>query len=285
MENDFKIRGYRSCISSAFYAVTNNLRALTLAHWRMFLLLIVCMSALDVWVQYILPGATYVGFELKRGQMMAACAFAFIVYLVVSSTLMSVINRRTLLWNVVRNIKLIPVNLLMFLVYIVLTVVCSVIYIRCSDNPTRILLFNIFALAALLLVVYFVIALPMSYVNMKYMMEPGAKMRRMFFSSYKAGMRSWGFIFVVLFLAMLCVTMAYSVICVPVLVMQLIQNISSMGMATNGDSAGLPWYFMLLYFVISLCVSFVKIYLQLFLVYAMYYVYQTIECKNEKMIK
>ena len=282
LKNDFKIRGYRSCVSSAFYAVATNLRTLTLAHWRVFLILSVCISALSTWMQTIEPGAAYVGFELKRWQLMAAMTLFVVVNFVLSSALLAVINGRKLSWNVVRGLKLIPVNFVLFLIYIVLTCVCSFIYIRCNDNPAMIPLLNILAIAGLLLIVYFVIALPMAYVNMKYVMEPEVKIRKMFFRSYKTGMRSWGFIFVVVFLSSLCLGVADVAIGMPLYVMQLVYNISSIGMSVNGDNAGLPWYFMSLFFVISLCVTFVRIYLQLFLLYALYYVYQTIECKMKR---
>ena len=111
-------------------------------------------------------------------------------------------------------------------------------------------LLKVLAICFLLMVVIILLIIPIYYAFMQFMIEDG-KLRSTFFPAVKTGFKHWGFLFVVLFVLGLIMSIFISVMMMPVFILT-ISQVSSMKSMAMGDPSGLPAYFSWLYF------SFVK---------------------------
>lgn len=289
---ELKQRGFRSCVATAMRSVFGNLLPLAKDKWKVFAPLAVALAVLHTWLDNISAGMTYVGFEFHGVQFAIITILAVVVYLLLGAGFFAVINRRSLAWNLKRELFLVPVNLLFVILFMIVAVAAGVGITTMHTDPNKVPLLDAILVSMVTLPLFLVFYLPMSYVNCRYMFEPQMKLRRQFGESYGAGMRSWGFIFAASFLAALCCLVMTVVLCLPALVIQVILNVSAYGKAAYGDPVGLPSYFVAIDLVVSLYSSVVYVVMGLFTAYTLYYIYQTvgyrrnmrIERKKQKML-
>lgn len=274
-----KLRGFRSCVSTAIRAVFGNLTELIKENWKMLLPLIVVMAALRTCFDNIMPGMMYVGFEFKGLQLMIISVLSLITYFLAYAVAYSIINKQGVVWNIKRLLWLLPVNIAFAMTFVILGIVAGLIYTYFCKNPAQIPILNIIVVFLLASPIAFIFCLPVTFVNCRYMMEPELKLRKSFGESYAAGMRNWGFIFITYFVATLCSMLICAVLCSPSIIIQTVLNVSSYGTAAYGDQSGLPLYFMPLDFIISLYSSTVYMIILLFVTFTGYYVYQTVSCR------
>ena len=112
------------------------------------------------------------------------------------------------------------------------------------------------------------------------MIEPETKLRKIFIPAYGNAFRSWGFIVVTGFLALLCYVLTNMVLCLPDHVLTIVYNRAAYGTTAYGDPMGLPGYFGVLKFFTSLLNHGIGIYLTVFTTYVFYYIYQTVSIKT-----
>ena len=285
-KEEYRKRGYRSCVSSAMRDTLSSLHRTTKGHLLCFVVAAAAVSALYTWMLTLMPGMAYVGFEFKGMQFAVSSLLMVVLAFVVASSLFSMVNGKKVAWNIRRGLKLVPINSVFLILYVVLGAVFCFAYMFTRQNVAEIKLTTLLGLFGLALPLLLVFVLPMIYVNVKYMLEPDSRIMGIFRSSYAVGFRSWGFLFATMFLVSLCIFIADVVICLPAYLLVLIENISAYGIAAYGDSVSLPAAFYIASFFIFLFVSLVRICLQIFFTHTVSYVYQTVEaCLRAKSAK
>ncbi len=285
-KEEYRKRGYRSCVSSAMCDTVSSLRRTTKGHLLGFVVAAAAMSALYTWMLALMPGIAYVGFEFKGVQFAVSSLLMVVLALVIASSLFSIVNGRKVAWNIRRGLKLVPINFVFLILYVVLGAICCFAYMFTRQNVAEIKLTTLLGVFGLVLPLLFVFVFPMVYVNAKYMLEPDSRIMGIFRSSYAVGFRSWGFLFATMFLVSLCIFIADVVFCLPAYLLMLIENISAYGIAAHGDAVSLPVAFYVASFFIFLFVSLVRICLQIFFTHTVSYVYQTVEaCSRAKSAK
>lgn len=276
---EIKLRGFRSCVSTAMRTVFGNITNLIKGNWKMLLPLIILMAAINTCFDSIMPGIMYVGFEFHGLLLLTISILLIIAYFLAYAVAYSIINKQGIMWNIKRLLWLLPVNFAFALTFTILGLIAGFIYASFSKNPMQIPLLNMIGIFLLTVPVAVIFCLPLAFVNCRYMVEPKLKLRKSLWESYAAGMRNWGFIFITYFAAILCSMILAAVLCSPTIIIQTVLNVSSYGTAAYGDLSGLPSYFIPLDFVISIYSSMIYVIILLFTTYTGYYVYQTVICK------
>lgn len=283
--NNYKKRSFRSCISSAYKSVIDNIRKTTRENWKLFLVISFALGLFQTWGLTLSSGILYTGFKFKPLPLVLYCIAIFILYLVISARAFSILNKHKLTWNTLRLLKTLPVTFVFLLCYAVVFAVTAYLYIANSNNPANIPLLNIIGIALLLLPVLYIFSLPLSFVYTKYLVEEKAKINNMFFREYMNGLRNWGFLFTTQFLGGLCIILFEATICLPDHLLTLACNISYIGTSSFEDPSGLPEYFYILTALTKTVFYFVRIYVWIFVIYIFYYSYQTIILRTSDRIK
>ena len=113
---------------------------------------------------------------------------------------------------------------------------------------------------------------------MKYLFESKSRIWSVFGAAYRNGCRYWGFIALVLVLCAIIVAVLYVVIGMPRSVMYIAFQNNAYGL-TIGDPNGLPEYFNILDYIVSVVVYFIALYISMWMFFVMYYVYGRIEVR------
>lgn len=279
IKNNMKRRSYRSCISSAYREVKNNLLSITQGYWKLFAVVAVIQGLLSAWMSTLTAGAMYVGFDFKGFQLSICTVLQLATFIALYGSIFTLINGKGIWWNIKRFVKTLPTSILFVAIYLIIAAIAAYVYILSSKDPANIPIINLIVIACLILPILMIITIPLTFVYCKYMVEPKMKLRRNFFRSYINGFRSWGFMFITIFLSTLCIMLFTLVLCLPEYVLAIIQNIAAYSSAANGDPLGLPSYLPAINFIASTWGSMVRIYTVVFYTYVVYYMYQTIECK------
>lgn len=278
-ESTLKRRSYRSCISSAYTYVKDNAWSITKQNWKIFILIAALQALVSSWALYLSPGVNYVGFDFKATSLALCFILALLSSTLLTAAVFRIINKRTFLWNIKRS-------LFVLIATIIFTLVCGIVlfaaimtYILSSKAPQDIPVWHLALITLAWLPIYIILCVPNGFVFTKYMVEPEMKLRKAFLSAYGCGLRSWGFIFITLFLTILCAFLINLIVCIPDHLVDLIKNISAYGTSAYGDPSGLPSYFPVLKFATSFLAHGVGIYLSIFGTYVLYNIYQTVTLK------
>lgn len=129
------------------------------------------------------------------------------------------------------------------------------------------------ALATLLA---FVLILPLTYTNMRYILTDGTGYWSNFFGHYGKGMHRWGFIFLVVFMTTLIGWVCYLFTSLPAIILSLAGNEANMGVM-YGDPNNLPSYIGWLSALVFLLIGFIQAYVMLSFLFPIYYMYGSIE--------
>lgn len=277
----FKRRSYRSCIAEAYRHVAGNLWTITKRNWRWFLGLALVGGLLANWEDSVVRSATYVGFDSSPLQMLLLTVVQVAYNFALAAVVYGLINGKNVLHNVRRLLNTVPMVLAFLLAIAAFAVAALVAYALCGKNPEVVPASLVAGGILVAFVVALAVILPAGVVVCKYMVEPQAKLRKIFRKTFASAFRAWGFIFVTLFLAQLCVFIVYFAACLPNLLLHLAYSLSAYGMASMGDPDGLSAGFYVLRGICSFFSSGVMIYLMAFMTYALYFVYQTVECKAQ----
>ena len=134
------------------------------------------------------------------------------------------------------------------------------------------------------MMVVIMLLLPLYYTATKYIVEVKTRLRKILWSSYKKGLRRWGYIFVLLLLTGLVMFPFVLIVCLPLIIM-----VTSMMLSTNGvlqgDPSGLPGGFMWLYYVVYVVTVFVLAFFTVFELMVAYFMYGTIETREQERQK
>ena len=279
-ENKFIMRGYRSCVYSAMCEMIHSLRSTNKKNILVYSVMAVLMASLSTWMLFLTPGAMYVGTEFKGGQIVLCSTLIIAFGLIIMSFFYGKINNKGTIWSLIRCLKLIPINIVFVIVYILISIISCYVYLSFVTNAVDVKLITILGIFGVISPLLFAFMLPMVYVNTKSLMNQDCSISRSFRQSYVEGSRNWGFIFATCFLAILCYFIVDFLACIPFYIIQLIYNIAVYGEIAYNDSVGLPTYFGVMTFFMAFFSSFVRLFLFTFIVYVNYNIYQTIECRK-----
>lgn len=234
-ETLLKKRSYRACIADAFSMFKAEWLTLTKQYWKQIAGVAVVAGALGAWQQTLMAGATFVGYEFHEGQFTVCFLLHILLLLTTVGATFHVANKRGLVWNIKRYACLLPILLSILAVFLALAGLTAMAYIMSSKHPEEILVAKAVGVMMIFLPFYLVVSIPQQYFVTRYMMEPESDIKETFGASFMAGFRCWGFLFVTMFLASLCVSLAGVILSMPSIFLNFISCIGYYSAVVNGD--------------------------------------------------
>ena len=131
-------------------------------------------------------------------------------------------------------------------------------------------------LGLLLVVVMMILLLPLTYPTMRYATTQDAPLFNLLGSGYRQGLRYWGYIFAVLFVTGILVSLILAVTMLPAIIL-LTANIKAQAGAAMGDPLGMPSYMSWLSFLVFTLSGFIQAYILIASFMPLYYMAGSIE--------
>jgi hypothetical protein len=288
METELKQpRSLSSCIKAGYSFFITNFKSIFSATWLSALAYAITVAFLCL---LIVPSATLV--NAANGDIMTTIALIILVvilYFVASvwfaTNVVGIFNGQAFKSNMHKVIVVALIYGLMAFVYSFLHGFTSGFFFGIAG-------FKVTALSAvmtgfinlLLLAVYIIVIVPFMYSAFKYIMQPEEKVKAILGKNYVVGLRHWGFLFSVGFVVTILTTIVGVIIFIPFLIIFAAQSVSQLG-AMDGDATGMPGYFPYLMFFVSIITFFALTYLMIFINSVQYYVYGSIEAREEEKRK
>lgn len=287
-EELMKNRGYIATLGAGYHLLADNFKAIFRQTWIYVLLFALAMG-----------GWTIIAGDMREDTppLLGLAIIALFVIITATDILLyakvcTMLNEQSMKWNIGRVTKVI-------LFWFALAVVIGLIFVgwilvmglgqgavdpaTMTDATTMpadqsVALLKIFGVIAVLTVIVMIFILPFLYPLPKYLMEPDKKLFSTMFGCYGRGLRYWGYIFVCILLLSLCIGIASLVFCLPMYVVQTVQNLNQTGIL-GGDESGLPGWFGWLNFGVSTATYFVYGFISLIEFFVAYYIYGSIETR------
>lgn len=288
-----KRRGYSATLQAAYQLLAGNIKALFKYIWP-FSLVYALVSAL--WI-FIMPNDT----EPTAGSlllMMGLLVVTFIVELFFLSAVYRLLNQKSLKWNYWRIAKfalcaigLGVVVILGFAIYSFLTQMPAettsqaVNQMPSNDiDATMAVDDGSVALTGLAIVVMLALALlliPYCYAAIKYIIEPTSRLGNVLTKGYVKGLKHWGYIFITLLLATICLIAISLILTLPMNIANIAYYVSAIGVSM-GDAPGLPGYFFPLIYIVMVATCFISSFLTIYTIFLLYYMYGSIETREKE---
>lgn len=273
-----KSRSYTACITEAYRMFFNNIKLVFRHTWIFALacsLSIALYSSLHIDSLLDDNGRLFQTGPVLSLLLMVCANVAFY------ARVMMLINRQTMKWNTIRCAKLALCGLIIAMLPAIIIGVIAYMYGDALVKPGNVNGFIISSTAVI--AIFILMTLPLLYVSMKYLMAPGTTLRRTIISSYKTGLRHWGFIFTTSLLSGLLVTACTMLASMPTLIILTANSLSVAGVTFIGDPTGLPSSFFTTRFITFAATSFISLYINVFALFVYYFIYGSIDTReNEK---
>jgi hypothetical protein len=130
-------------------------------------------------------------------------------------------------------------------------------------------------------IVFGLLLLPIVYIIMQYFVETDTRFHQIFFKGWKTGMKHWGYLFITLLVVGILLSVVITIISLPLIILFTAYGISLQGVL-QGDEAGLPGYFHILAYGVSVVVYFVYYIMTIFALFVAYYIYGSIKAKEQE---
>lgn len=127
----------------------------------------------------------------------------------------------------------------------------------------------------------FVILLPLAYTNMRYVLTDGIGYWKNLRERYGIGFRRWGFIFLVVFVTTLLISIFSLFTSLPAVILTIANQAATIGYI-NGDPLGMPSYIGWLAVVVFLLIGFLQAYVMLSFLFPIYYMYGSIDAHESE---
>ena len=142
-------------------------------------------------------------------------------------------------------------------------------------------LYTAIGLIAFTGLVAFGFLLPLAYTNTRYVLTDGIGYWRNLSERYGIGLRRWGFIFLVVFVTLLFISVFSLLTSLPSLILSIANQQATMGFI-SGDPLGMPSYIGWLAAVVFLLIGFIQAYVMLSFLFPIYYMYGAIDAHEIK---
>lgn len=127
----------------------------------------------------------------------------------------------------------------------------------------------------------FVILLPLAYTNMRYVLTDGVGYWKNLRERYGIGFHRWGFIFLVVFVTTLLISVFSLFTSLPAVILTIANQTATIGYLT-GDPLGMPSYIGWLAAVVFLLIGFIQAYVMLSFLFPIYYMYGSIDAHESE---
>ena len=310
-----KARSYRRVLAAGFRLYTENFRRLFKASWQMVLLYAVSCGALATLTSIRLPEMTlalmqqfaaYQGFsmELLRQygiallEIFALLILAIATMSLASATILNKLKEHRQSGTITtpphwlsaspalmgRTVKGVFLTLLVIMIPIVLFFALMLLADTVSPQFTMRHLVTVLCTFCLYCTLIVLLALPIMYVLMKYLMEAPCGFWSTLTKHYFQGLRHWGSLFLVFFVSTLVVQLAALVVMLPSHILNFANQQAQRGLLI-GDPLGMPSYIMPLTFVTFMLCCFIEFYISQVTLVHNYYIYGSIETQEEERVQ
>lgn len=309
-----KPRSYRSVLMAGFRLYNENFRHFFKASWLMALLYALCCGVVGTISVIRLP-EILLAFNLTEtitaaSFLMIAKLFTTVLLLLMafslvavaamslaSGTILSKLKEHKDTGAITQPTRWFSVSLHMMgrtlkgvfltLLVVVIPLVLFIALMAAADkvSPDFIVRHSMTVSAMLLLVtlIVAVLALPLMHVLMKYLMG-STSYRKTLKADYGTGMRHWGALFLVFFVSLLLVQLVALVIMTPAHILNFANQQAYTGQLI-GDPLGMPSYMTALTFATFALCAFIQFYVCQVTLLHNYYIYGSIESKEEEQKK
>lgn len=220
---------------------------------------------------------------------------AIVATVVLYSRIAQLLNGQSWKWNLGRMVKLIlvsvGVNLLVAVIVGVVWILAWLLFApQESSTPVEAQLsvdqiaaasLKILSVVGIVSLVLCVLMVPLTFSYTKYVVDTKSQLREIFGSSYRQGLRHWGYIFSTIVLSSLLIMLVVVVLCLPLIIVNAAQIINMQGMA-HGDASGMPGGFGWIVYIVSAATYFVLSFVLVFCAFVCYYMYGTVEVRQKE---
>lgn len=288
-----KRRGYSATLQAAYQLLADNIKTLFKYIWP-FSLVYALVSAL--WI-FLMPNdaeptATTLLF------MMGLLVVNLIVELLFLSAAYRPLNQKSLKWNYWRITKFvlcaIGLGIIIVLCYVIFSVLTqmpaetapqAVNQMPANDMDAMMAVDGggvaQMGLAIIIILALALLLLPYYYVATKYIIEPTTRLGDVLTKGYVKGLKHWGYIFITLLLAGICLIALSLILTLPMNIANIAYYVSAIGVSM-GDAPGLPGYFFPLVYIVMVVTCFISSFLTLYTVFLLYYMYGSIEMREKE---
>lgn len=278
-----KLRSFRACIHDAFRETAKNTFPAIRKYWKSILAFAAIQAVLSAVFSTLTGGMLYVGMQLQVIPITVCLLLFYIVSIIIEGSIVAYIGETRISWAVRRLIKTIPLQIVILLIHVLLTVIATVIYTLCTGKPlNQVTLLTVFFIAVALILPMIILVVPTFHAWARFMYEPNSTLYRGFFHTYACGFKHWWLLFSTLLLAILCTGIMEITVMQPVHILTIIQNISEYSTVSQGDEPSLPTSFTWLVGLFGFFAAIIRIFMLAFINYSLYYAYGTIKLKKEK---
>ena len=278
-----KLRSFRACIHDAFRETAKNTFPAIRKYRKSILAFAAIQAVLSAVFSTLTGGMLYVGMQLQVRPITVCLLLFYRVSIIIEGSIVAYIGETRISWAVRRLIKTIPLQIVILLIHVLLTVIATVIYTLCTGKPlNQVTLLTVFFIAVALILPMIILVVPTFHAWARFMYEPNSTLYRGFFHTYACGFKHWWLLFSTLLLAILCTGIMEITVMQPVHILTIIQNISEYSTVSQGDEPSLPTSFTWLVGLFGFFAAIIRIFMLAFINYSLYYAYGTIKLKKEK---
>ena len=305
-----KARSYRRVLAAGFRLYTENFRRLFKASWQMVLIYAVSCGALGTLSSIKIPEMTTMmmqqmmftqtlSWELVQQYLLTALELFGLVLLAIatmslaSATLLNKLSEHKATGTISmpahwlsatprlmgRTMKGVFLTLLVLIIPLMGFLALMALADHLSPQFVMRHITTVLVTFCICTLIVMMLALPLTNVLMKYIMEAPCGYWRTLSRYYGRSLRHWGLMFLVYFVSMLLVLLASLMVMMPSSILSF-ANQQAHGGLLIGDPLGMPSYIMPLTFVTCMLCSFIDFYINQVTLVHNYYLYGSIETKE-----
>lgn len=183
----------------------------------------------------------------------------------------------------VRTLIAVLANLLIIAVLAAIVLIPTAILMKPSFQADSIGIKATLILVAELLAITLV-TLPLTFIDMKYIMRTDTRFWRLLISDYKVGLKHFGFIIIVTLVSCIIVCVVEYILALPASIIMIAGYQANIGVF-YGDPLGMPGYITYISAVVFFIAGFIQIYIRMSVWFTSYYMYGSIETQEEERRK
>lgn len=277
----YKNHGYRASISAAFSMLYDNIKLILSKTWMYAAIYALLLGVCSV----VMPVTPYGYADIAGNTLKMLCISGMPLLLVAAqlffhSSITVLLTGRAMKWNLLRNLK--AAAGIFFTVSVVAVLMTTAVFMVLKQVvPEDSALIAAVVSVSCLVLIMVILVIPFVYGMMRYIMEPDARLRSIFTTYYVAGMRHWGYLFAVMVTVAVIAFVSLYIMSLPAIVLSIAENTAMAGVYEYGDELSLSAYFPYMKFFTTVITSYVSLYISIAVIFAAYYVYGSINVREE----
>lgn len=160
---------------------------------------------------------------------------------------------------------------------------CSLLVFKAANASLSGLAY-IITQSVLYVILMLFVALPLTFVAMKYVLTDGAGFWKTVFGNYSVSMKHLGFVFIVMLVSCIVIGIAELVLALPAYILAVANFQANMGIL-DGDSFGMPAYINYISAVVFFLAGLIQIYVRMSALFTTYYMYGSVENQEAERIR